>query len=192
MKLFTIGRPVAVCFALAACVTSGTTEFVSYEAVGVPRLFAYAASSGNFATVVYGNPSRASKPKFDAAVVEAMGDYVWGRKSNFTLTAPEAAGTGYRVVMVFSGARHFGGKAACRAIDPAAVVPVTGAVGLQAAFCHGDKVLSQAHMRFERAGDDAGSDGLAAFELALAQAVISIFPLRDHSREAPDVVIPPP
>lgn len=186
MRLFNLISPLACCLAVAACVTGGTAEYVAYDAVGVPRLFKSVAASGSFATVVYGNPSGAPKATFDATVIDAMGEHVWGQKSNFTLAAPEVVRNGYRVVMVFSGVRHFGGKAACRDVDAAALAPVTGTVGLQAAFCHNDKVLSQAHVRFDGAG------GQAAVEYAVAQAVLTIFPLHDKSRDTPDVIIPPP
>lgn len=189
MRLLNAIRTLGLCLVLAACVTSGTAEYVAYDAVGVPRLFKSVAASGNFATVVYGNPSSASKAAFDATVVDAMGDHVWGQKSNFTLVEPEAVRSSYRVVMVFSGARHFGGKAACRDIDATTLTPVSEALGLQAAFCHGDKVLSQVHMRFDAASGDGSQ---SAVEYAVAQAVRTIFPLHDKNREAPQVVIPPP
>ena len=126
MRILHSIRPLAFCLALAACVTSGTAEYVSIEAVGVPRLFKYAASSGTLPTVIYGNPSAVPKAAFDQAVISAMGEHVWGQKSNFTLSSPALARDGYRVVIVFSGARHFGGKAACSDIDPAALAPVAG------------------------------------------------------------------
>ncbi len=190
MRFFDWFGSLASCLALGACVTSGTLEYVEYDAVGVPRLFKSVAASGTFPTVVHGNPSGNAKAMFDTAVIDAMGDYVWGTKSNFTLTTPEAARDSYRVVMVFSGARHFGGKAACRDVDAAALVPATEAVSLQAAFCHDDKVLSQAHMRFD--ANQAGGDATATTGYAVAQAILAIFPLHDKSREAPDVVVPPP
>ncbi|MEE2980271.1 MAG: hypothetical protein VYA71_01860, partial [Pseudomonadota bacterium] len=62
--------------------------------------------------------------------------------------------------------------------------------GRQAAFCHDDKVLSQAHMRFD--ANQAGGNAMAATESAIAQAVLAIFPLHDKNREAPQVVVPPP
>jgi hypothetical protein len=190
MKLFNSARPLAFCFALGACTASGTAEYVEYDAVGVPRLFKSVAASGSFPTVVHGNSSGNAKATFDTAVIDAMGEYVWGQKSNFTLTAPDAAWDSYRVVMVFSGVRHFGGKAACRDVDATALIPITEAVGLQAAFCHNDKVLSQAHLRFD--ANQADGDAMTATEYAVAQAVLAIFPLHDKSREAPDVVVPPP
>jgi hypothetical protein len=190
MNFFSSIRPLAVCLALGACVTSATAEYVEYDAVGVPRLFKAAAAGGALATVVYGDPSGATEATFDASVVDAMGDHVWGTKSNFTLIAPEAARDSYRVVMLFSGVRHYGGKAACRDGDTDSLVPAGDAVSLQAAFCHDDKVLSQAHMRFD--ANQAGGNAMAATESAIAQAVLAIFPLHDKSREAPDVVVPPP
>jgi hypothetical protein len=94
------------------------------------------------------------------------------------------------VVVVFSDVRHFGGKAACRDVDADILVPANEAVSLQAAFCHDDKVLSQAHMRFDANQTDV--DAMTATESAVAQAVLAIFPLHDKNREAPDVIAPPP
>lgn len=60
--------------------------------------------------------------------------------------------------MVFSGIRHFGGKAACRDVHADTLAPASEAVSLQAAFCHDDKVLSQAHIRFD--ASQADGDGI--------------------------------
>ena len=92
--------------------------------------------------------------------------------------------------MVFRDIRHFGGKAACRDVDTDTSVPASEAVSLQAAFCHNDKVLSQAHIRFD--ANQAGGDAMTATGYAVAQAVLAIFPLHDKSCEAPDVIVPPP
>ena len=46
MNFFSSIRPLAVCLALGACVTSATAEYVEYDAVGVPRLFKAAAAGG--------------------------------------------------------------------------------------------------------------------------------------------------
>ena len=125
---------------------------MSYDAVGVPRLFQYAASAGDVQTVIYGNPSGAPKAAFDASVVDAMQGHGWGADATFAVAPPADARDGYRVVMVFSGARHFGGAAACRDVDAAALAPVSGTVRMQAAFCHRDEVLSQTHVEFASLG----------------------------------------
>ena len=78
MKLFNSIHPLTLCFALGACVTSGTVEYVVYDAVGGTRLFKSVAASGTFPIVVHGNPTGNAKAMFDNAVIDAMGDYVWG------------------------------------------------------------------------------------------------------------------
>ena len=190
MNLSNLARPISfflVFLALAACSGGITTTYVSYDAVGVPRLFQYAASAGDVRTVIYGNPSSAPKAAFDASVVDAMQGRGWGADATFATTRPADARDGYRVVMVFSGDRHFGGAAACRGVDAAALAPVAGKIGLQAAFCHADKVLSQAHIAFALLG--GVDDPVLGRVVSLALA--DLFPPRDLSKEPPDTVIPP-
>ena len=175
---------------VAACAGATTTDFVYYERTGVRQLFRYAAADRDFRAAIYGNPSAASKEAFDAAVIAAMQGSNWGPNTNFTTTPSESAREGYRVVMVFSGDRHYGGKAACRDIDPATLAPVTGRVQLQAAFCFRDQVLSEVRVKFDafRGLNDP------ALDRAVAQAVLHLFPLRDPYMEPDndrDVIVTP-
>ena len=184
--VFALGLALGV----AACAGATTTDFVYYERTGVRQLFHYAAADRDFRAAIYGNPSAASKEAFDAAVIAAMQGSNWGPQTKFTTTPSESAREGYRVVMVFSGDRYYGGKAACRDIDSAALAPVAGRVQLQAAFCFRDQVLSEVRVRFD------ASRGLndSALDHAVAQAVLHLFPLRDpymeHDNDRDMIVVP--
>ncbi len=165
------------------------TEFVDYERPGVRSLFQYAAADRDFRTIIYGNPSAASKQAFDAAVIAAMQGRNWGPTTNFTTTPSESAHKEYRVVMIFSGERHYGGKAACGDVDPGALAPVRDRVRLQAAFCFRDRVLSEVQVKL----DAFQGPNDPALDRAVAQAVLHLFPLRDPFIERDndrDVIVP--
>ncbi len=171
-------RSAALALSLAGCAAQTTTEFVNYETPGTRELFQYAAAGRDFRTVIYGNPTKAAKETFDTAVIAAMQGRNWGAPTHFTTTPSENAREGYRVVLVFSGDRHYGGAAACRDIDPAALATVSDRVELQAAFCFRDRLLSNVHVGVAAfsSPDDARLDQ------AVAQAVLHLFPLRDPDR----------
>lgn len=182
MNLFDLARPITLFLALAACSGGVTSTYVSYDAGGVPALFRHVASEGDVPTVIYGNPSGAPKTTFDATVVDAMQGHGWSANATFATARPADSRDGYRVVMVFSGERHFGGRAACGGVDAGALAPVSGRVGLQAAFCYDDAVLSQVHVEF----GPLGGIGDSVLDQAVSLALADLFPPRDPNRSSCD------
>ncbi len=178
-------------FFLAACADGTVTNYVSYDAAGLPGLFQYAASGRDFRTIVRGNPGGASKDAFDAAVIAAMQGHVMGRTTHFTATPSAEAREGYRVVMAFGGDRPMGGDAACRGGGGDGLAPGAGSVGLQAAFCYRERVLSQVYVAFPAETDPHGP----MLRRAVAEAVGLLFPLHDPARRPDaddrDPVVPP-
>lgn len=175
MRLLHIARRVAFFLALAGCGGTTITSPVYNVSPSGPEYFRYAAVGRDFRTEIHGNPSAAPKRVFEAAVIDAMQGHTWGRPTNFTTTPSETARDGYRVVMVFSGDRSYGGKAACGGVDAASLAPVGGRIELQAAFCYRDRMLSQSHVAFEPFGAIEGSD----LDFAVSQAILQLFPLRE-------------
>ena len=189
MNVFKLAIAALSAATLAGCAQGVTAPYVHYEVVGTRYLFHYAAGGRDFHTVIYGNPSAASKQAFDAAVIAAMQGRNWGPNTNFTTTPSESAREGYRVVMVFSGDGYISYKAVCGYIDPAALATVAERVVLLAAFCYRDRVLSVMRVYFSPFTelDDQGLDR------AVAQAVLYLFPLRDPFIDPGDgrnVVVP--
>jgi len=174
-----------------ACSGAVTTQFVQYDASGVPELFRYGAVDRDFRTVIHGNPSAGTTEAFQTAVIDAMQGHTWGRRTNFTTTPSENARDGYRVVMVFSGEHHIGGRVVCQNPDPGTLALVTSQVHLQAAFCFEERVLSQVQVSFK----SFSSLQNPVLGEAVSQAVLHLFPLRDPSRQADpsdhDIVAPP-
>ena len=175
MKSLNLALGASFALSLAGCLPQTTTDKVYYARTGVPSVFRYAAAGRDFRTMIYGNPTVASKDAFDDAVIAAMQGRNWGPRTNFTTTPSENAREAYRVVMIFSGDRYFGGDAACRDVDESALAPVSDWVELQSAFCFRDQALSYAHVRTAafRAPDDPRLGD------AVSQAVLHLFPLRD-------------
>lgn len=169
MKLFDMARLAALSLVVSGCVGVTTTK-VSYDKVGVPNIFQYAALDRDFLTVIHGNPSSGSKAAFDASVIAATHGNARARPSNFTTTPSSNAREGYRMVLVFSGDPYMSGEAACRDVDADALPPVTGRVEMQAAFCYRDDVLSQAHIAYPQG---------SAPDSAVTQAVLALFPIHD-------------
>ncbi len=175
MKIVRVKLAALFVMLLGGCAGQTTTDSVIYERTGIPTAFRYAAADRDFRTEIYGNPTTAPKETFDASVIAAMQGRNWGASTNFTTTPSERAREEYRVVMVFSGDRDIGGKAACREIDSNALSPIVDRVELQAAFCFRDTALSHVHV-----GVGGFSDvNDPRLDEAVAQAVIHLFPLRD-------------
>ncbi len=112
-----------------------------------------------------------------------------GRTTHFTATPSAEAREGYRVVMAFGGDRPIGGEAACLGGGGDNVAPGAGSVGLQAAFCHRERVLSQVYVAFPAETDPRGP----MLRRAVAEAVRLLFPLRDPAQRPDDRdrVVPP-
>jgi len=160
---------------LGGCAGQTITDLVSYERTGIPSIFRYAAADRDLRTEIYGNPTTAPKETFDASVIAVMQRRNRGARTNFTTAPSESAREEYRVVMVFSGDRDIGGKAACREIDSNVLSTTVDRVELQAAFCFRDTALSHVHVGvggFRDVNDPR-------LDAAVAQAVIHLFPLRD-------------
>ena len=178
MRPFTFARGVVIFLALGGCGGATITSTAYNVPPSGPELFRYAAVGRDFRTEIHGNPSAAPKQVFEAAVIDAMQGNTWGRPTNFTTTPSQTAREDYRVVMIFSGDRSYGGKAACGSVDAASLAPVGGSVKLQAAFCYRDRMLSQSHVAFEPFGAIEGSD----LDFAVSQAILQLFPLREPNR----------
>lgn len=157
---------------VSACIGAGTTTTnVYYDKVGIPDIFRYAAVDRDFLTEIHGNPGPASKAAFDASVIAATHGNARGRPTNFTTTPSANARDGYRLVMVFSGDRYVGARAACDGVQDTDLKPISGRVEIQAAFCYESDVLSQVHVAYPQ-----GSDTL---DDAVSQVILALFPLYD-------------
>lgn len=167
-----------ILFLIAACGDGIRTWAVYQPHPGVPEIFRSAAGGRDLRTVIYGNPTTASKEAFHETVIAAMQGRNWGPTTRFTTRPSESARAGYRVVRVFSGDRSLGAEAACQELDPAALSPVAERVELQAVFYFNKRVLLQAHVTspaFTTTGD-------RRLNAAVTEAVLSLFPVRGPER----------
>ncbi len=171
MSLLDIARLAALSLLVSACAGATTTTNVYYQKSGLPDIFRYAAVDRDFLTEIHGNPAGGSKAAFDASVIAAMHGNARGRPTNFTTTPSANAREGYRMVLVFSGEPYMSAGAVCGDVDSVSLKPAAGRVGIEAAFCYRDDVLSRAHVAYPQ--------GSAALEDAVTQVVLSLFPRYD-------------
>lgn len=157
---------------LAGCAGAVKQYYVEYHTTAGPQLFRYAAVDRDFHTVIYGNPTTASKAAFDTAVLAAMQATTYGAETRFVVRPTENMRPGYRLVLAFTDnpvALRL--STICAAVDPAAISNGAPTVYLQAAFCFEDRPLTRTKLEFGRLA--ALSD--RALAVAVTQSVRGLF-----------------
>ena len=134
---------------LAGCGGAVKQYYVEYHTTAGPQLFRHAAVGLDFHTVIYGNPTAASKAAFDTAVLAAMQASAYGAETRFAIRPTENMRPGYRLVLAFTDdpvALRL--STICAAVDPAAVGNAAPTIYLQAAFCFEDRPLTRTKLAF--------------------------------------------
>ena len=134
---------------LTGCFGGVKQNYVEYHTTAGPQLFRHAAVGRDFHTVIYGNPTDASKAAFDNAVLAAMQASAYGAETRFTVRPTENMRPGYRLVLAFTDdpvALRL--STICAAVDPAVLSNEAPTVYLQAAFCYEDEVLTRTKLEF--------------------------------------------
>ena len=171
MKLLDMARLAALSLLVSACAGATTTTNVYYQKSGLPDIIRYAVSDRDFLTEIHGNPGGGSKEAFDSSVIAAMHGNAHGRPTNFITKPSATTREGYRMVLVFSGEPYMSTGAVCGDVDTASLMPASGRVEIQAAFCYREDVLSEVHVAYPK--------GSPSLESAVTQVVLSLFPLYD-------------
>lgn len=157
---------------LAGCAGMVKQNFVEYHTTAGPQLFRYAAVDRDFHTVIYGNPTTASKAAFDTAVLAAMQASSYGAETRFVVRPTENMRPGYRLVLAFTDdpvALRM--STICAAVDPAAIGNAAPTVYLQAAFCFEDEVLTRTKLEF----GPLAAPGDPQLAMAVTQSVRGLF-----------------
>ncbi len=161
----------------AACAPGGTRLTHQYLSSAYSSgEFAYAGAGRDLRTVVHGNPFGGGQSAFGEAVTDAMQGRHWGQRTHFT-TAPGAdARNLYKVVLLFDPPIDFTGLRLCRDDDAtlAGLPRRGGAVSVFAAFCLGDKSLTEIR------GSIPSATGARdpAFRELVGQVTGALFPLK--------------
>ena len=166
---------------------AGTLLFVAACAPGNVRLThkevdsaydsgeqAYAGAGRDLLTVVYGNPFGGDQAAFAGAVTDAMQGRNWGQRINFTTSPGADARLTYKVVLLFDPPATLLGQHLCsESAETLASGPKPGeGIGVLAAFCRGDKALTEIMGYISSA---SGPEDAAFRELA-GQVTLGLFP----------------
>jgi len=137
-----------------------------YEA----NLVLYVASKGNFPTVVVASPFGSGTDRALLARLHLPGNFP---STPLTLTTQQARNDGH-LVLIFNPVRPSNGHDACAApaSQAAAGSDGTGKMRLQAAFCYGDEVVSEAIMEMPQPSDVASR----SFDQAMGQLLAVLLP----------------
>lgn len=171
--LLTIGILVAGCGGGAVVLTRQAVSpaYTSGE-------FAYAAAGRDLRVAIVGNPFDGDRAAFERSVTDAMQGEHWGQRTRFTVDPGADARDIYRVVMLFNPAANLPGHTLCRT-EPDTPGPDTdteGRLGVYAAFCRSDKLLTRVRGTIEGA---AGPDD-PLFRDLIGQVTNALFPLRQR------------
>ena len=154
---------------LLACSGAVTTQFVQYDASGVPELFRYGAVDRDFRTVIHGNPSAGTTEAFETAVIDAMQGHTWGRRTNFTTTPGKNSEKNLWVVMAFNA--DVGVYDLCERKN-ISTKTVKGPLRLQAAWCFNGREDSSVDARV----DSASNTNDPRFRAIVQETVLNLFP----------------
>lgn len=155
---------VALALVLAACASGTTLTYVGYEITGLLDQFRYAGGGRDFKVAILGNPTKAPKADFDAAVVAAMQGGNGGPTTHFTTHPGADAREGYRTVLAFSGAPAPNSRTLCQGRPD--IAPVASRLYLIAAFCARDRAL--VHLMISLPAVDDPTDTRLAGAIGLA------------------------
>ncbi len=146
---------------------------------GTRTTFVYAASSGEMATVIIGNPFGGAQQQVDAAVLAALSGSYIGPQVRFTNTPSPQAPAGYEIVVLLDGPPGMAAKTLCTDRARAAPVPSPGSTTVVIAFCAGTTTMSAAAGRTSK----IASPDDPAFRTLLLRTMMMVIPTRDQEDE---------
>lgn len=138
--------------------------------------FAYAAAGRDLRVVIIGDPFGGDRAVFERAVTDAMQGKHSGQRTHFTAAPGGSARQIYRVVMLFDPPASLSGTKLCHeeSAIPAPRAHAGGRLGVYAAFCRSDKMLTRVRGTIE--GAQGPEDPL--FLDMVGQVTNALFPLR--------------
>lgn len=125
--------------------------------------------------VVYGDPFKIPKQRFDRIVTGLMQGYNSGGPTNFTTQPGPSAEPNLRVVMAFDAAPQYGDLCSANAFSPA---PGGERLTLTAAWCWGDRLDS----RVEGSAPPVSGPNDPAFAELVHQVTFELFPPNGYKR----------
>lgn len=186
MKLFYMARLTALLLVVGACAGATIVTGVYYAKGGLRDTFYYVASDRDFFVEIHGNPGGEPQAAFDASVIAAMQGSAFGPLTNFTASPSATTSESYRLVTVFSGGRYTGATSVCGGVDSGSLKPASGLVGVRAAFCYRDELLSRVNISYPQGSSSELGD-------AMSQVFINLFPSFDPTfnprRDDEEVII---
>ena len=165
----------------AGCVGDAPViEFVKFNQADMRLVYYPVAGGRDFATVIHGNPTDASKARFDAAVITALHRGYRGPTTRFTTTPSDSAWPSYRVELRFAPtSRNLVGTACAETghhTDWNSGGSSDGELRMIAAFCYKNEVLAKVR-GFTRAVDGPDDPALGAL---VTQASLALFPVSNQ------------
>lgn len=161
--------------ALASCGgrLGGTLGNADYNALYTRGLVQYAASSGEFATVVRGNPFGVSEtPATQEAIANGLSSPGWLGPRHFTTNPKPETHWAYRVVIVFNPSRANAGDNQTCAHPENETSTAENSGRFVAVFCAADRYAS----RIDGTVQVAGGPGSPAFRNDLNVALLELLP----------------
>lgn len=135
---------------LSACADASIVHHSYYDSAYTPDHVQLAAASGTALAVIRNDPFPADRD--NVGVLAAMQGRNLGPRMYFSQTPRPDDKYGYKVVLSFGAGGGYRGQ--CTASPaPRAVVPTNGPISVSAAFCVGDRLLTDA------AGSIGGATG---------------------------------
>lgn len=168
-----------VALGLSACADASIVHYSYYDSAYTPDHVTLAAATGTALAVIRDDPF--PNDQGNAGVLAAMQGRNLGPRMYFSQTPRPDDIYGYKVVMNFGAATTYGGT--CSALPtPPSTTPAGGPISVSAAFCIGDKLLT----------DAAGSIGRAsgpedpAFHRLIGDMMVALTPPYHPDRRGDD------
>ena len=167
----------AIAAAAAATACGGPTVYTSYYAsLYEPAQVRFAASVGPTLAVIRDNPFPSDSG--NERVLAAMQGQTFAAKLAFTQTARADDRYGYKVVLNF-GPSLYGSEAVCSVPPtPPARTPPTGRIAATAAFCVGDRLMSDS----QGAVDGASGPDDPDFRRLVSDLLVALTPSYNPNR----------
>ena len=173
-----MSKAVAGCLAaavlLAACGAPSVQRTRIPPLPGTNATFAWAAQSGEMATVIIGNPFDVPQERTNDAVLAAMAGSYAGPDVRFTTDPAPNAPAGFEVVVLLDGPPAMRYDILCKNRSAAAPQPRQGFNTVVVSFCAGDSTLSSAAGSVARVAAPEDS----AYRALISSAMIELIPRR--------------